>query len=516
MTERGRYDFAVIGAGFAGSITAMMLRKLGASVAMIERGKHPRFAIGESSTPVANLLLERIAERFDLPELAPFSKWGTWRDSHPEIGCGLKRGFSFFAHRSGERFSTDLSHANQLLVAASPSDRIADTHWYRPDFDAWLAKAAVGRGVELIDQTEVVSAVDGALMKLTLRGCDGEREIEAGFVIDASGGGGCLGKLMKLPIDRASRMPTTFSVYGHFRGIGKLEGLSEFGGFAGAPYPPDDAAVHHLIDGGWIWVLRFANGITSAGAMLERGRWGRLAEKEPREIWQAVLKAHPSVESIFNGAEEVVPLRLQPSVSFRFAEAHGSNWALLPSATGFVDPMLSSGFALTLLGVWRLVESLQASGRAPADYSTRVIEELRFVDLTVAALYRSMPHFDLFTAVSKIYFSAASFSETQIRLGSVDLSSYKFLMNDSAGFGDSAKRALDKILEAPTIDRPLIEEMISTIGRIIQPIDIAGLGDGSRGSWFPASAEDLFANASKLGTDRPAIEAMLRKCGFEV
>jgi tetracycline 7-halogenase / FADH2 O2-dependent halogenase len=26
----------------------------------------------------------------------------------------------------------------------------------------------------------------------------------------------------------------------------------------------DDAAVHHVFDGGWIWVLRFNNRITSA------------------------------------------------------------------------------------------------------------------------------------------------------------------------------------------------------------------------------------------------------------
>jgi FADH2 O2-dependent halogenase len=27
----------------------------------------------------------------------------------------------------------------------------------------------------------------------------------------------------------------------------------------------DDAALHHVFDGGWVWVLRFNNGITSAG-----------------------------------------------------------------------------------------------------------------------------------------------------------------------------------------------------------------------------------------------------------
>ena len=36
---------------------------------LIERGRHPRFAIGESSTPLANLLLEELADRYDLPRI---------------------------------------------------------------------------------------------------------------------------------------------------------------------------------------------------------------------------------------------------------------------------------------------------------------------------------------------------------------------------------------------------------------------------------------------------------------
>ncbi len=41
---------------------------------------------------------------------------------------------------------------------------------------------------------------------------------------------------------------------------------SEFSRVDGQPpYPIDDAAVHHVFDGGWIWVLKFNNGITSAG-----------------------------------------------------------------------------------------------------------------------------------------------------------------------------------------------------------------------------------------------------------
>ena len=133
---------AIVGSGFAGSLTALALRRRGRRVALIERGRHPRFAIGESSTPLANLLLEELADRYDLPRIRPFSKWGTWQRDAADVACGLKRGFTFFFHRPGEPFADDAEHERQLLVAASPHDEIADTHWYRPDFD----HALVARG----------------------------------------------------------------------------------------------------------------------------------------------------------------------------------------------------------------------------------------------------------------------------------------------------------------------------------------------------------------------------------
>src|ERR1041385_8271899 len=95
------FDIAIVGSGFGGSLMAMIARRLGRSVVLLERGQHPRFAIGESSTPLANLLLEELAQRYDLPDLATFSKWGTWQAAHPEIACGLKRGVKFYQHESG-------------------------------------------------------------------------------------------------------------------------------------------------------------------------------------------------------------------------------------------------------------------------------------------------------------------------------------------------------------------------------------------------------------------------------
>src|ERR1044071_20207 len=112
------FDVAVVGSGFGGAPAAMIARRLGRSVILLERGRHPRFAIGESSTPLANLLLEELACRYDLPRLQPLAKWGAWQKTYPRIACGLKRGFSFFHHRFGLPFGADPDRNDQLLVAA--------------------------------------------------------------------------------------------------------------------------------------------------------------------------------------------------------------------------------------------------------------------------------------------------------------------------------------------------------------------------------------------------------------
>jgi FADH2 O2-dependent halogenase len=136
------FDLAIIGSGFGGSLLAMIARRLGHSVILLERGRHPRFAIGESSTPLANLLLEELAHRYDLPQVAALAKWGSWQKAHPGIACGLKRGFTFYHHEFGQPWTNDPGRRDQLLVAASPHDGIADTHWYRADFDRLLVEEA--------------------------------------------------------------------------------------------------------------------------------------------------------------------------------------------------------------------------------------------------------------------------------------------------------------------------------------------------------------------------------------
>src|SRR4029450_2094250 len=149
------WDVAIIGSGFGGSLLAMIARRLGRSVVLLEKGSHPRFAIGESSTPLADLLWLELTRTYDLPRLVPFAKWGTWRRTYPDGACGLEGGFTFFHHERRKQFAGARDRSDQLMVSASPRDDIADTHWYRPDFDHFLVGEATRLGVEYIDQCEI-------------------------------------------------------------------------------------------------------------------------------------------------------------------------------------------------------------------------------------------------------------------------------------------------------------------------------------------------------------------------
>ena len=255
---------------------------------LIERGRHPRFAIGESSTPLANLLIEELAARYDLPQVRPFCKWGTWQRLRPDVACGLKRGFTFLFHQPGQEFADTDAHQRQLLVAASPHDAIADTHWYRPQFDQALAGEAQRAGAEYLDMTRLEClSHDGDSSIL-----DGEREgrpvrVSARFVIDASGPRGFLHRAL-------TSMRRLFAGCRRRRGFTRTSKKSSGGtdctpATECPPYPLDDAALHHVFPGGWIWMLRFNNGITSAGAALTDAAAAAIGAADGAAGWTRLL-----------------------------------------------------------------------------------------------------------------------------------------------------------------------------------------------------------------------------------
>ena len=516
---REEYDIAIIGSGFGGSLLAMIARRFGRSVILIEKGTHPRVAIGESSTPLSNLLLEDLAERYKLPELAPLTKWGSWQRSYPELACGLKRGFTFHHHVLGEPRRPAPDRRDQLLVAASPHDGIADTHWYRADFDHFLLRQAQMLGADYVDQTGLRHFVDeGDAASLT-----GERRglpvrVRARFVVDATGPRGFLHRALGLGELNLPGLSSTQGLYSHFSGVKRLgEGAASRTGEA-PPYPIDDAAVHHVFDGGWVWVLQFNNGITSAGVAATDEVAAQLGLAEGEKGWRRLLGLIPALEEQFISAQAQRPFTHVPRLGFRTARAAGDNWALLPSAAGFVDPLLSTGFPLTLLGISRLAEAIERDWGTDrftgglAAYAKTTDAELTAASRLVGALYASMNDFPLFVALSLLYFAIVSYAEAARRLGKPELAP-SFLMHDHPVFEPACRQLLDRARGALSLQESA--RLVDDIVNAIQPFNVAGLGDPGRRNWYPVLAEDLLASAHKLHASREDILRLLHRCGFE-
>ena len=518
--QRIDVDIAVVGAGFAGSLTSLALTRMGRRVALIERGRHPRFAIGESSTPMANLLLEELADRYDLPRVRAFSKWGTWRRERPDVAVGLKRGFSFFFHGGGgERFLDDRSHARQLLVAASPHDEVADTHWFRADVDRALVDEAAAAGVVYLDETGIEDVSDDG-SALTLRGARREGEpvtVTAGFVIDASGPRGFLHRALSLPEAPCRWLPDTEALYTHF------EGVEPWGAWPAAdddapPFSPDASALHHVFPGGWIWILRFNNGVTSAGVALTGPVAEAIDAREGQAAWNRLLERLPSVGEQFRRAQAIRPFVHLPRVAYRTAVVYGSRWALLPSAAGVIDPLLSTGFPLTLLGIERLLQVLERTepGRAREEalkaYAAATQSELDAVEQLVAALYATMHDPALFKRLSLLYFAAASYSEAARRLG-LHRQAPGFMLSGHEQFGLELKACAEQARGMPQGETRV--GLFTRIARAIEPFDVAGLLDKTRRDWYQVRAEDLGAAAPKLGASVAEVRSLIARSGFD-
>jgi FADH2 O2-dependent halogenase len=261
-----------------------------------------------------------------------------------------------------------------------------------------------------------------------------------------------------------------------------------------------------------MWVLRFNNGITSAGfALTESGSAGVGLPDAPR-AWREMMRRYPSIGAQFAGAAPHGPLMQAAPIWFRSTRVVGPSWALLPSAAGVVDPLLSTGFPLTLLGVERMARWLEggADPAALARYQSTTLAELDLTARLVAALYANLHRFEIFTALTMLYFAAASFSETVRRLGRNEMAE-GFLLRERPNMV-TVINALADASRAPEIDGG---SFARAVGQAIERFNVAGLCDDSKHNWYPASAADLFAASTKLGATRQEIAAMLERVGFK-
>jgi FADH2 O2-dependent halogenase len=178
---------------------------------------------------------------------------------------------------------------------------------------------------------------------------------------------------------------------------------------------------------------------------------------------------------------------------------------------GFVDPLFSTGFPLTLLGIHRIARALRTHGGivpypGEGDYATRSTRELSDTALLVQSCYRTFNDFPSFSALSMIYFTAASYSEMARRLGRPDLAG-QFLVGSRPEF----TAILTGAAAAAAAGGPV---SLRTLREQLEPFNVAGLCEPDKRNWYGVDLEDVVRGAAKLEQTPEQVRAFIDRMGW--
>ncbi|PCJ83276.1 MAG: pyridine nucleotide-disulfide oxidoreductase [Flavobacteriales bacterium] len=304
--SREKTDVLVIGAGPSGTVAASIVHQNGLKVQVVEKQKFPRFVIGES-------LLPRSMEHF---EEAGFL------DALSSQGFEKKFGAKFL--RDGQECLFDFS--KQYYDGWTWTWQIP-----RADFDKVMADEVEKMGVPIHYETGVVDVkFNGSDSITTVEDNAGnKREIEAKFIIDSSGYGRVLPRLLNL--DETSDLSAKHSIFTHCKDTNRPEGIKG----------SQITFVVHRQDV-WIWVIPFSNGITSLGVVGEPYFFEDFSGT-PEERLRKIIEEDPHFNERFRDVEYLIEPREIKGYSIGTKKLYGDGFALTGNSAEFLDPVFSSG-----------------------------------------------------------------------------------------------------------------------------------------------------------------------------
>ncbi len=411
------HDVAIIGSGISGSMLAAILAKNGVKVVVLDAGTHPRFAVGESMVPESAVLLELMAARFGIPELAyP----GNISEINRHIGssaAGVKLAFSFAWN--GFRKEHDIADVVSTPVLAP------EAHLFRQDIDAYYVALAARLGA-VIRQQARIQTIDVASEGVTLTLADGHR-LHTRFVVDAAGFRAPLADALQLREGARPMQANTRSLFTHMVNVDLYEDVIAPVETHGSPTALSQTTLHHMFDCGWLWIIPFnnqpfsTNPLCSVGLQFDIDRHGP-ASRDPEREFQQFLADHPSVAKHFKNAARVREWTVAPRLNYTSRETVGDRYCLLGHAVGFVDPLFSRGLVNTFESIARLAPTLLKSLRAdrwqredllPLErYSLEVV---RINDRLVANSYTAFRTFPLWNAWFRIWLSGSYIGVLRLR-----------------------------------------------------------------------------------------------------
>ena len=303
-------DVLVIGAGPSGCVSASYLHKNNVKVKVVEKTKFPRLVVGESLIPrVMDHFSE--AELFESLDAMNFEK---------KLGARFIRGEEICVFDFSKKFGKGWDWTWQVP---------------RADFDNTMAQEVIRKGIDLEFESEVLEvSFEGKNSKTIVKDKDGNlKEIHAKFIIDSSGYGRVLPRLLDL--DTPSQLDPHSSIFTHVKDINREEG--EEG---------TQISFDILETEVWLWVIPFSNGNTSLGVVGPTDFINSLSEnKDNAEALRNAIQKSGYYIKRFKGTEFLFePVKLE-NYSRAVKRMYGDGFALTGNSSEFLDPVFSSGVA---------------------------------------------------------------------------------------------------------------------------------------------------------------------------
>ncbi len=324
-------DVLVIGAGPSGAVAAAIADKKGLDVLVVEKKHFPRFVIGESLLPSCMESLKE-ADFFDALQKEKFQL---------KIGARFIKGDKECLFKFSEQFTKGWEWTWQV-----PRER----------FDTVMTEQLQERGVDIWFGHGVTDVkFNGSDSCTTVVDDQGnEKFIDAKFVIDASGYGRVIPKLLDLV--EPSNFPARRSFFTRIKDINRPESLEG-----------RQATFVVLEREVWMWVIPFSNGITSVGFVGDEEYFLGKDEAAMRQMIENV----PQMAERFRGQEHVMPCQTIRGFASGVKKLYGDGFALAGNSAEFLDPIFSSGVALGILTGHRAADlaAAQLSGET-VDWET--------------------------------------------------------------------------------------------------------------------------------------------------
>ncbi len=318
MSSKQRTQVAIIGAGPSGSVAAALLHQKGIDVVVLEKSLFPRFSIGESLLPACMEVIEK-ANMLSAVKRANFQ---------------FKDGAAF--HRNGKY--TCFNFTDKFTEGAGTTFQVQ-----RANFDKVLADEAVKQGVEIRYQHTLMNIdLAGKHSVLTVNDeHDKSYELEADFVLDASGFGRVLPRLLAL--EEPSCLPSRRATFTHV--VDNID--------TSAPENLDYdrnkilISVHPANPDVWYWLIPFSNGTCSFGIVAEPAFFAGYPEDNIAAIKQ-LASEEPRLCQLLAKAEFPNPAGEIGGYSANVKTLCSDKFALLGNAGEFLDPVFSSGVTIAM------------------------------------------------------------------------------------------------------------------------------------------------------------------------